>query len=99
MKVLRAKLPLASEWQVSGKELATNPQGREVYDPSKISRTWDIQRTSAKQIADLADTLKISHSELADHLLNFALSEVTAGRLVLTVRPVRYELVGEIEEA
>ena len=70
-----------------------------MYDPNKISRTWDIDTASAKQIADTADALKISHSALADHLLRFALVEVAAGRLVLNVRPVKYELVNVIEDS
>ena len=71
-----------------------------MFDPDKISRTWDVSKASAAKIADLSDAQCIGHSELVDFLLSFALNELSSGRLVLRLKPVKYVVVaGPIEEA
>mgnify|MGYP003375758569 FL=1 len=83
---------MASEWQVTRKHPVMP------YNPDLVTRTWHVRKATAATIANTADSLGIGHSELVQFLLNFGLVEVSAGRLVLTVRPVKYELVDVIED-
>lgn len=62
---------------------------------TQITRTWLIDEQQAQEIAHLADSLTISHSRLVRYLLNFALDEISAGRLVLRTRPTRYDLIDD----
>ena len=58
-----------------------------------INRTWMISRTLAGQVATLADTMQVPHSDLVRALLRHALADVASGRLNLHTRPSRWELV------
>lgn len=57
-----------------------------------INRTWLIETGQAAKIAEVADGLGVSHSQLVRYLLRFALAELAAGRLTLRTRPVLWEL-------
>ena len=55
-------------------------------------RTYRLARGTIRRLDDLAAAVNIYQSALVDALLSRALDDIDAGRLVIHVRPVKYEL-------
>lgn len=60
------------------------------YDNTKVSRTYQIDKQTARRLAALADQLGAYYSPLADMLLSRALDEVDAGNWTLSQEPVKF---------
>lgn len=69
-----------------------------MHNPNLVARTWWIECQQSKDLAELATSLNVNHSELMRHLIRFALAEIAAGRIAVHVRPSRHEIVGMIGE-
>lgn len=61
---------------------------------STVARTYRLSAGTVKRIDHIVDQYGISPSHLVEALLQFALSEVDAGRLELLQKPVKFKLIG-----
>ena len=61
----------------------------------EIARTWIVTAEQAREIASLADSLRVTHSAMVRWLLEQALMRVRSGVMPVRKRPVRWELVND----
>lgn len=64
-----------------------------------IARTWVVTAEQAREIASLADSLRVTHSAMVRWLLGQALMRVRSGVMPVRKRPVRWELVNDDDDA
>lgn len=58
-----------------------------------LARTWQVEASQARRIAELADGLALTHSSLIRLLLGYALDQVDAGLIEIGREPVLYKAV------
>ena len=60
--------------------------------PPRLARTWRIRTGTLAMLDEAVARLGVPHSVLVDALLEQVLAEEAAGVLVVTTRPVQWEL-------